>query len=137
MDTKPGYTLDQLAREANVGIESIRYYQQRNLLPILNETNGGYAVYPPELIDRLRFISRGLELGFTVDEIHQFLQLADGSNREAIQDIANKAISEIRSRIVDLRAMESVLSDLLYSCKKTGYGGPCPIIEALRGQGNG
>lgn len=135
MDPQLGYTLDKLARAANVGIETIRYYQRRNLLPTLNATDTACAIYPVELIDRLRFISRGLELGFTVDEIHQFLQLADGSNREAIQDIANRAISEIRSRITDLREMESVLLDLLHSCEKTGYGRPCPIIEALRGRG--
>lgn len=134
MDTQPDYTLDKLARAANVGIETIRYYHKRNLLPTLNATEPACVVYPAELIDRVRFISRGLKLGFTVDEIHQFLQLADGSNREAIQDIANRAIREIRSKIVDLQEMESVLSELLHSCEKTGYGRPCPIIEVLRGQ---
>ena len=127
--------IGEMAKATACDIETIRYYQRRNLLPTLNATDTACAVYPAELIDRLRFINRGLELGFTVDEIHQFLQLADGSNREAIQDIANRAISEIRSRIVDLREMESVLLDLLHSCEKTGYGRPCPIIEALRGRG--
>ena len=75
------YTIENLARAANVGIETIRYYQKKNLLPAINTVDTAEAVYPVEIMDRLRFISRGIQLGFTVDEIQQFLQLADGTNR--------------------------------------------------------
>lgn len=127
------YTIENLARAANVGIETIRYYQKKNLLPAINTVDTAEAVYPVEVMDRLRFISRGIQLGFTVDEIQQFLQLADGTNRGAIQDVANKAIYEIRSKIADLKQMESVLTDLLRTCEETGYDRPCPIISALQG----
>lgn len=82
-----------------MGIETIRCYQRRNLLPTLNAFDTVGAVYPAELIDRLKFISRGVNLGFTVDEMYQFLQLADGSDREAIQEIENRAITEIAQKL--------------------------------------
>lgn len=127
------YTLANLARAANVGIETIRYYQKKNLLPTISTANTTQAVYPVEIMDRLRFINRGIQLGFTVDEIQQFLQLEDGINREAIQDVASKAIYEIRAKISDLKQMELILTDLLRTCEKTGYDRPCPIISALKG----
>ena len=133
MDKKSYYTIEKLARAANVGIETVRYYQQRNLLPTLDSANATHAVYPEAIIDRLRFISSGIQLGFTVDEIHQLLQLADGSNRGAIQDVVNKAICEIRSKIYDLKEIERVLTDLLRKCEEIGYDQPCPIIDALQG----
>jgi len=123
-------TIGRLARAAGVGVETIRYYQQRLLLPI-PATNGGFRQYPAELVDRIRFIKRAQELGFSLDEIAGLLRLNDGSDRKSIRNIANARLVQIEAKIADLRRMEGVLKHLIAVCEHTKAGLPCPIIETL------
>lgn len=133
MATASGLTIGRLAQAANVGIETIRYYQQRDLLPIPAPSGQAFRVYPVELVDRIQFIKRAQELGFSLDEIGTFLKLADGTNRQAIRKVASDRLSEIRAKIADLQQMEGVLSQLIDECEATGRAQPCPIIAALTG----
>jgi Hg(II)-responsive transcriptional regulator len=123
-------TIGRLARAAGVGVETIRYYQQRTLLPI-PAANGGYRQYPAALIDRIRFVKRAQELGFSLDEIAGLLRLHDGSDRKSIRNIANARLAQIEAKLADLRRMESVLKHLIAACEHTKAGIPCPIIETL------
>jgi Hg(II)-responsive transcriptional regulator len=125
-----GLTIGRLARAAGVGIETIRYYQRRELLPV-PETEATFRVYPTELIDRIQFIKRAQELGFSLDEISMFLQLADGTDRKSIRKIASNRLDEIRAKIKDLQKMEKVLAELVQECEATGQAAPCPVIKAL------
>lgn len=134
MTTSPGLTIGRLARAANVGIETIRYYQRRELLPTPEASGTTFRVYPHELVDRIQFIKRSQELGFTLDEIATFLSLADGSDRLAIRRVAADRLVEIRSKIADLQKMESVLAGLIQECETSGRAAPCPVIAALSGR---
>ena len=129
--TSPGLTIGRLARAAGVGIETIRYYQKRDLLPVPESKETTFRHYPVELIDRIQFIKRAQELGFTLDEITTFLRLADGTNRSSIRNIASHRLNEIREKIKDLQRMEKVLSKLVHDCETTGETAPCPVISAL------
>ncbi len=129
--SESGLTIGRLARAADVGIETIRYYQRRNLLPIPDPQNRAFRYYPLDLINRIRFIKRAQELGFSLDEISTLLELENGVNRKAIRKIANDRLEEIRSKIADLQRMESVLTHLIHECQETGKNKPCPIINAL------
>jgi DNA-binding transcriptional MerR regulator len=60
------------------------------------------------MVDRIRFIKRAQELGFSLEEIATLLQLEDGANRKAIRTIANDRLSKIRDKIADLKRMETV-----------------------------
>lgn len=130
--TASGLTIGRLARAANVGIETIRYYQRLELLPTPENNEGAFRVYPAELIDRIHFIKRAQELGFSLEEISTFLRLADGTNRRAIRKVASERLEQIRAKIADLREMENVLSRLVRECEATGQAQPCPIIAALK-----
>lgn len=130
-----GLTIGRLARAANVGIETIRYYQRRELLPMPDATDGTFRLYPLELIDRIQFIKRAQELGFSLEEISSFLRLSDGTDRSAIRKIANARLREIQAKIADLQRMESVLSHLVEECEATDRSAPCPVISALTGTG--
>lgn len=132
--SEAGLTIGRLARAADVGIETIRYYQRRNLLPIPDQQDSAFRYYPLDLIDRIRFIKRAQELGFSLDEISTLLQLEDGVNRKAIRKVASDRLEEIRSKIADLQRMESVLACLIQECHVTGKAKPCPIIAALAGE---
>jgi Hg(II)-responsive transcriptional regulator len=126
-------TIGRLAKAANVGIETIRYYQRRTLLPQPAPAQGAFRHYPVDLIDRIRFIKRAQDLGFSLDEIAALLQLNDGIDRRAIRRLASERLENIRSKIADLQRMESMLSHMIHACESTNHKHSCPIISALSG----
>jgi Hg(II)-responsive transcriptional regulator len=135
MMNESGLTIGRLARAANVGIETVRYYQRRELLPIPDTADSPFRIYPAETVDRIHFIKRAQELGFSLEEVATFLRLEDGADRKAIRKVAADRLSEIQSKIADLRRMEGVLSRLIDECEATGRAKPCPVIAALSGKG--
>lgn len=123
-------TIGRLAQAANVGIETVRYYQQRKLLPV-PAARGAFRHYDPALADRIRFIKRAQELGFSLDEVAQLLRLEDGVDRRAIRRISAERLAQIETKLVDLTRMQRVLKHLVTACEKAGTDHPCPIIETL------
>jgi Hg(II)-responsive transcriptional regulator len=123
-------TIGKLAKAAGVGIETIRYYQKRSLLPI-PDASGAYRHYPISLCNRIRFIKRAQELGFSLDEIAELLSLEDGIDRESIRRIAKERLGEIQTKLADLKRMDIALSQLIHKCEHTGKEQPCPIISTL------
>ena len=123
-------TIGRLARAAGVGVETIRYYQGRGLLPVPPST-GAVRYYATALVDRIGFIKRAQGLGFTLDEIATLLDLADGRNRRAVRAVTSARLEQVRSKLDDLSRMQRSLDELLAHCIATGDVYPCPIIEAL------
>jgi len=123
-------TIGRLAKAANVGIETVRYYQQRKLLPVPS-ARGAFRHYDPALADRIRFIKRAQELGFSLDEIAQLLRLQDGIDRRTIRRISSQRLSQIEAKLADLKRMQRVLKHLVTACEKASTNHPCPIIETL------
>jgi Hg(II)-responsive transcriptional regulator len=123
-------TIGGLARAAEVGVETIRYYQRRHLLAVPH-SGAGVRRYPPAIVDRIRFIKRSQSLGFTLDEIRELMRLEQGGSRNAIRKIAGERLASIREKIVTLDRMERVLRALLRECEDTAMAAPCPIIAAL------
>jgi DNA-binding transcriptional MerR regulator len=123
-------TIGGLARAAEVGIETVRYYQRRHLLAVPHSP-GGVRRYPAAVIDRIRFIKRSQSLGFTLDKIRELMRLEHGGSRTAIRKIAGDQLASIRGKIAALEQMERVLSELLCECEHTATAAPCPIIAAL------
>jgi len=123
-------TIGGLARAAEVGVETVRYYQRRHLLSVPHSA-GGVRRYPAAMIDRIRFIKRSQSLGFTLDEIRELLRLEQGGGRNAIRRIASDRLTNIREKIAALQQMERVLSELLGECEHTATAAPCPIIAAF------
>lgn len=123
-------TIGKLAKAAGVGIETIRYYQKRSLLPI-PKSSGAYRHYPVSLCNRIRFIKRAQELGFSLDEVAELLSLEDGIDRASIRRIANERLQEIQSKLTDLMRMKMALTHLIQECEHTDKEAPCPIIATL------
>ena len=131
----PGLTIGRLARAAGVNVETIRYYQRIGLVAEPPRPAEGYRHYPSTTIDRIRFIKRAQELGFTLDEIRELLALDDAACQEARQ-IAERKLETIRKRIRDLTAMEKELHRLVDDCRRDGGDGTgCAIIRTLAGPG--
>lgn len=123
-------TIGRLARAAGVNLETIRYYQRLGLLPT-PPARGAFRTYPPELVGRIRFIKRAQELGFSLKEVAGLLRLQDGADRRAIRAIAGERLTQIRSKLADLRRMERVLAALIRECASARGRHRCPIITAL------
>ena len=127
---EPAFTIARAARAAAVGVETVRYYERRGLVPQPERVSGAYRRYSRRHVDRIRFIKRAQELGFSLAEIESLLALEDGTRRAEVRRIAEARLAEIRARLADLRRMESALAHLLERCRHGGSA-KCPIIEAL------
>ena len=71
--------IGELATRAGVSIDTIRYYERRRLLPRAERSRGGFRLYTPETVDRLRFIKQAQEIGFSLDEIGDLLATGDAA----------------------------------------------------------
>lgn len=125
-------TIGRLAKAAGVGVETIRYYQSRKLLPV-PKAAAGFRQYPLSMIERIGFIKRAQALGFSLEEVASLLDLEDGRNRRAIQTVTRQRLEQIDEKLGDLGRMQSALRGLLDECEATGHAHPCPIIAALLG----
>ena len=128
--TSESMTIGRLARAAGVGVETIRYYQQRGLLPV-PASIGAYRQYPVALTARIHFIKRAQELGFSLIEITELLRLEDGAHRSSIRRIASDRLAQIGEKVADLKRMQKTLKHLVAECEHTGGDLPCPIIASL------
>jgi MerR family mercuric resistance operon transcriptional regulator len=135
MDT---LTIGKVARGAGVGVETIRFYEREGLIERPHRKDSGYRVYPAATLDRVRFIRRAKELGFSLTEIKELLELriVPGTTCGEIKQRAETKIDSIEDRIRRLQRMKRALQKLASAC---GGGGPvseCPILDALdRGRG--
>lgn len=131
-----GMTIGQLARQADVGVETVRFYERRGLLEEPPRRRSGYRQYPPEAVDRLRFIRRSKELGFSLSEIDELLRLRSHGteNRDKVRAKAQAKIDDIDRRLADLTRMRKTLSDLATACERGEESLKCPILAALEGR---
>lgn len=126
-------TRGQLARRCGVGPETIRFYERRGLIPEAPRTNSGYRRFGAEAANRLTFIRRAKELGFSLPEIAELLALHDrpGGDRARVKALTEAKLSEIEARIADLGRIRSALAGLSEQCSGHGPVDGCPIIDAL------
>ena len=128
-------TIGKLARLAEVGVETIRFYERKGLLDEPPRRESGYRQYPEDTVRRLRFIRRAKELGFTLKEIKQLLELrlepASRTTCEEVRRVAKEKLADVRDKIEMLQRMEAVLRRLVGDCQRRVVTGDCPILETL------
>jgi MerR family mercuric resistance operon transcriptional regulator len=125
----PALTIARLAKAGGVGVETIRYYQRRGLLPEPPRA-GGIRRYGPEDARRLIFIRRAQAAGFTLEGIAELLALDSSEDRARVRALAGERLAALDSKIADLEAARAALTRLSRACA-AGDEGPCPIIEAF------
>lgn len=124
-----------LAERTGVSPETIRYYEREGLLPAAERSEGGHRRYGPPFLERLTFIARARDLGFTQPEVRALLALADRPDApcDEVQAVAAAHLVDVRNRLSDLRRMEAVLSTMVERCRSEGAPGDCPIVNSLSG----
>lgn len=126
----PGMTIGALAKAGGVNVETVRYYQRRGLLAEPARPAGSVRRYGTEAADRLAFIRRAQELGFTLQEVSALLGLAETPNCRGARGLAASKLELVEKRIRDLHRMRRALHALIRQCD-TGGARRCPIIDSL------
>ncbi len=128
--------ISDAAAASGCHLETIRYYERVGLMPSPARTGSGYRAYAPADIDRLRFISRGRELGFSLEEIRSLLRLNDDPKLSCgeVDKLARTHLTDIHQRIQALSRMASELEQVIAQCAGDERG-TCTILGALRHTG--
>ncbi len=126
-------TTGQLAKQANVNLETIRYYERRGLLPEPPRNESGHRRYPLDALRRTEFIKRTQSLGFSLNEISDLLSLTVGTGKTCadVKTRVEAKIKDVQEKIVDLKEIEQALMRLVDKCSGKGPVGQCPILEEL------
>ena len=133
MELSGALTIGQLARAAEVGVETIRFYERKGLLAQPPRRRSGYRQYPHEAVQRVRFIRRAKELGFTLNEIRELLSLRVDPERTCadVRSMAREKKAAIDTKVAELDRMRRALDRLARVCQGAGPTSECPILELL------
>jgi MerR family mercuric resistance operon transcriptional regulator len=123
-------TISGLANAAGVGVETVRYYQRRRLLPEPARPPGEVRRYSEEDVKRLKFIRSAQAAGFTLNEIGELIALDASDDRARVRALAEARVEAIDEKIAELRQARDALAGLASDCARK-RGGPCPIIRAF------
>ncbi len=131
-------TRGKLAGQSGVNIATIRYYEKLELLPAPPRSNAGYRMFSTESVNRVRFIKHAQELGFSLKEIKELLDLrvTPVATATDVRMRASGKIADIGNKIQHLRAMKKSLERLVNSCCGIGSVSECPILESLDSEEN-
>ncbi|MFQ5546128.1 MAG: helix-turn-helix domain-containing protein [Acidiferrobacterales bacterium] len=126
------FTIGELSKRADVIVETIRYYEKIGLMPNPPRSSGGFRMYSDAHLQRLMFIRRSRELGFSQPEVRKLLALVDEHNYtcDEVREMTEKQLGSVRTKIRDLQNLEKVLSNMVSECKG-GDIPECPIIDIL------
>jgi MerR family transcriptional regulator, copper efflux regulator len=129
-------TIGQLAEAGGVGVETIRFYERKKLIAQPRRPRSGFRRYDEDAARRIRFIRQAQELGFTLAEIKQLLELRLDPRRSCadVKSEAEAKIADIDEKIATLGLMRSALVEITRLCSGEGPTSACPILDAIGGE---
>ena len=118
---------------AGVGVETIRFYEREGLLEKPPRTGAGYRQYPAESVTRVRFIRSAKDLGFTLKEILELLELRVDPDKSCadVRALARAKIVDVDEKMAELARIRSALKRLAKACRGSGPTSECPILDAI------
>lgn len=125
--------IGELAKRAHVPIDTIRYYEKIGLLSPAARTRSGYRSFNPHSAERLRFIRHAQDLGFTLEEIGELLELRlePRGSCDEVRARAAERLAVIERKLAHLESMRDALDKLVAACESREPTAECPILEAL------
>lgn len=126
-------TISKAAKQAGVGVETVRFYERKGLIEQPPKPESGFRTYPPEIVDRVRFIRQAQEIGFSLREIDELLSLRADPGTDC-GDIRERALAkrvEVERKIGQLARIRSALNELIAACPGRGALRSCSILSAL------
>ncbi|MCB8840322.1 helix-turn-helix domain-containing protein [Aurantimonas sp. VKM B-3413] len=125
--------IGDLSRETKTKVVTIRYYEKVGLLASPPRSSGNYRTYDREALERLRFIRRCRDLGFSVDQIRELLELSSHEERACsdVDAITETHLAEVERKITDLQALANELRQISSRCSGGGTISNCRILDAI------
>ena len=124
-------SIGDLAKRGGVAIDTVRYYERKQLLSPAGRTASGYRRYGNTELKRLRFIRRAKMLGFTLADIRELLSLSEQRSVPKIKRAAEARLADIEQRLAELEGIRDGLRALVAACPGHGRADACPILNAL------
>lgn len=133
-------TIGQLAKAAGVTTPTIRYYEEIGLLPKAGRSAAGQRIYDESELERLTFIRRCRDFGFSIDQVRVLAGLSISPDRDCseVRDMAHGHLDDVRKKLAELKALEASLHAFATRCDTACAGGPgrdCVVFEDLRSEG--
>jgi len=130
-------TIGRLAKESGVHVETVRYYERCGMIPRPPKPSSGYREYPADMVVRIRFIKNAQELGFSLKEIAELLELRvdPDSTCDDVRQQAELKLTDISDKIRALQRMKATLVKLVKACHTSTPTTACPILGALEERG--
>ena len=128
-----GLKIGEVAGRGGVNLQTIRYYEREKLLPEPPRLASGYRIYPDQTVQRVRFIKRAQEIGFTLAEIRGLLAIRVDADRDSaeVRALAQDKITNIEEKIKTLQRMKTALGRITQRCSGCGPASECPILEGI------
>lgn len=128
-------TIGKIAKEAGVGVETVRFYERKGLIAQPPKpSTGGYRVYPDETIRKILFIRQAQDLGFSLRQIKELLSLRTDPATDCadVQERAQAKLEEVTHKIMQMKDIQRALKKLIAACPGRGAVQTCSIIEAIK-----
>lgn len=127
--------IGEMAKRSGMGIETIRYYEREGLLEEPRRRASGYREYDEGTVERLGYIRRAKELGFTLGEIRELMELSSGEHAgcDHVRRRAEEKLADIDEKIRRLRQMRRSLAGIVEQCRSEGGAGDCPLVHKSKG----
>ncbi|MGK0305035.1 MAG: MerR family mercuric resistance operon transcriptional regulator [Glaciecola sp.] len=123
-------TIGKLAKELDINVETIRFYEKEGLISQPTKPENGYRLYGNAIKNKLKFIAKAKALGFTLKEISSLMSMEN--NCVQVESLGLQKLEIIRNKISDLQRLETVISEMTNSCKTNQDQSFCPIIDSLK-----
>ncbi|MGD9855352.1 MAG: MerR family transcriptional regulator [Planctomycetaceae bacterium] len=126
--------IGEIAKRSGIGIETIRYYEREELLEEPQRRPSGYRQYDESTLARLEYIRRAKELGFTLSEIRELLELSFASQTccDHVRQRAETKLNDIEDKIRSLQKMRRALTAILERCQANGSTKDCPLVHTTK-----
>ncbi|MCC7309338.1 MAG: heavy metal-responsive transcriptional regulator [Acidobacteria bacterium] len=129
------FRIGEVAERSRVSIDTIRYYERRDLLPKAPRTTGGYRLFTSEAVERVLFIKQAQELGFSLDEITTLLSTSGPTECRGVRDLLDAKLTELNARLKSMNEFHDKLTRYLAECeeelKKHPDSAECPVVDEI------
>lgn len=126
-------TISDLARDADVPISTVRYYERSGLVYPDTRTEANYRIYGDGAVVRIRFIRSAQAAGFTLSDIKLLLELKDGNKARCseVQPVVEARLEDVDARIKELQEVSGILHSFRDICRRTNADDSCEVIDKL------
>lgn len=133
--SKSELRIGELAARAGVSIDTVRYYERQRLLPRAARTGGGFRLFTPEAVERIRFIKQAQEIGLSLEEIGELLSEGGAAECQRVHDLLRAKLEDLDGKIKSMRAFRRILARHYEACEREleehGKAAHCPVLVEI------